>query len=90
MILWKNKKKLSKRIWDVVVENYLVKWYLTEALINYIALLWWNPKTTEEFFTKQELIEKFELKDVHKSPAIFDVERLDFFNSNYFKKSNLI
>ena len=89
LILWKNKKKLSKRTWDVAVENYLAKWYLTEALINYIALLWWNPKTTEEFFTIPELIKRFELKEVHKSWAIFDVERLDFFNSNYLKKSDL-
>jgi len=54
-------------------------------LINYIALLGWNPKTTEEFFTMDELIERFDLKQVHKSGAVFDTERLNFFNSHYLK-----
>jgi len=89
LLLGSDKKKLSKRTWDVAVEQYLEKWYLTEAIINYIALLGWNPKTTDEFFTLSELIEKFDLKQVHKSGAVFDVERLDFFNSNYLKKSDI-
>jgi len=89
LLLWTNKKKLSKRTWDVSVESYLEKWYLKEAIINYIALLWWNPKTTEEFFTIEELIEKFELKQVHKSGAIFDIERLNFFSSHYIKDLNI-
>jgi len=84
-LVWANKKKLSKRTWDVAVENYLEKWYLTEALINFLALLGWNPKTTEEFFTMNELIERFDLSKVQKSWAFFDVERLDFFNSHYLK-----
>ena len=89
LILWKDKKKLSKRTWDVAVELYLAKWYLTEALINYIALLWWNPKTTEEFFTMWELIKKFDLNNVHKSWAIFDIDRLNFFNSYYLKNASI-
>ena len=89
LLLWNDKKKLSKRTWDVAVENYLEKWYLTEALINYIALLWWNPKTTEEFFTMNELIERFDLNNVHKSGAIFDIDRLNFFNAHYLKNLDL-
>lgn len=85
LLLWNDKKKLSKRTWDVAVENYIEKWYLVEAIINYIALLWWNPKTTEEFFTMNELIERFDLNNVHKAWAIFDINRLDFFNSHYLK-----
>lgn len=85
LLLWNDKKKLSKRTWDVAVENYIEKWYLIEAIINYIALLWWNPKTTEEFFTMDELIERFDLNSVHKAWAIFDINRLDFFNSHYLK-----
>lgn len=85
LLLWNDKKKLSKRTWDVSVESYLEKWYLTVALINYISLLWWNPKTTEEFFTMSELIDRFDLNNVHKAWAIFDVERLNFFNSHYLK-----
>ena len=85
LLLWTDKKKLSKRTWDVAVEKYLESWYLTESLINYIALLGWNPKTTEEFFSMSELIEKFDLNQVHKSGAVFDVERLKFFNAHYLK-----
>ncbi len=89
LLLWSDKKKLSKRTWDVAVEKYIEKGYLSEAIINYIALLGWNPKTTEEFFTMNELIERFDLNHVHKSWAVFDVERLDFFNSHYLKTSDL-
>ncbi len=89
LLLWTDKKKLSKRTGDVAVEQYLEKWYLSESLINYIALLWWNPKTTEEFFTLSELIDRFKLEDVHKAWAIFDVDRLDFFNSRYIKEMDL-
>ena len=85
LLLGNDKKKLSKRTWDVAVENYIEKWYLTESIINYIALLGWNPKTTEEFFTIEELIERFDLNHVHKAGAVFDVDRLDFFNSHYLK-----
>jgi len=84
-LVWADRKKLSKRTWDVAVERYLEKGYLVEALINFIALLGWNPKTTEEFFSMDELIEKFELSNVQKAWAFFDVERLDFFNSHYLK-----
>ena len=84
-LVWEDRKKLSKRTWDVAVERYLEKWYLVEALINFLALLGWNPKTTEEFFTMDELIERFELWNVQKAWAFFDIERLDFFNSHYLK-----
>ncbi len=84
-LVWKNRKKLSKRDGDVSVEIFLEKGYLVEALMNYIALLGWNPKTTEEFFSMEELIQKFDLTQVHKAGAFFDIERLDFFNSHYLK-----
>ncbi len=88
-LVWADRKKLSKRTWDVAVEKYLEKWYLVEALINYLALLWWNPKTTEEFFSMSELIEKFDLSQVQKAWAVFDTERLDFFNSHYLRSGDL-
>lgn len=88
-LVWADRKKLSKRTWDVAVEIYLEKWYLVESLINFLALLGWNPKTTDEFFSMNELIEKFELKNVQKAWAFFDVERLDFFNSHYLKTMDL-
>jgi nondiscriminating glutamyl-tRNA synthetase len=84
-LVWADRKKLSKRTWDVAVERYLEKGYLVEALINFLALLGWNPKTTEEFFSMDELIEKFEISNVQKAGAFFDVERLNFFNTHYLK-----
>ena len=89
LLVWADKKKLSKRTWDVTVEEYLKKWYLVEALINFLALLWWNPKTTEEFFTMSELIERFDIKNVQKTWAFFDSKRLDFFNAHYLKNMDL-
>ncbi|ATU05038.1 glutamate--tRNA ligase [Candidatus Gracilibacteria bacterium HOT-871] len=80
-----DRKKLSKRTGDVAVEKYLEKGYLTESLMNFLALLGWNPKTTEEFFTMDELIKRFELKNIQRAGAYFDIERLDFFNSHYLK-----
>lgn len=88
-LVWKDGKKLSKRTGDVAVEIYLEKWYLVEALINYLALLWWNPKTTQEIFSMEELIERFELWNVQKAGAFFDVERLDFFNSRYLRDGDI-
>lgn len=83
LLLWMDKKKLSKRTWDVSCESYLEKWYIIEAIINYIALLGWNPKSTEEFFTMNELIERFDLEAVHKAWAVFDIEKLEWFSAKY-------
>lgn len=84
-LVWADRKKLSKRTWDVAVERYVEKGYLVEALMNFLALLGWNPKTTEEFFSMDELVERFELANVQKAGAFFDIERLDFFNAHYLK-----
>jgi nondiscriminating glutamyl-tRNA synthetase len=51
--------------------------------LNYISLLGWNPKTTEEIFSLSQLIDRFKLEDVHRAGAVFDVERLDWFNAKY-------
>lgn len=82
-LIGNDRKKLSKRTGDVSVEVFLEKWYLPEALLNYISLLGWNPKTTDEIFSLSELIEKFKIEDVHKAGAVFDTERLDWFNGQY-------
>ncbi len=81
-------KKLSKRTGDVSVESFLEKWFLTEAILNYIALLGWNPKTTEEYFTISELIERFKLSDVHRAWAVFEEDRMEWFNAHYIKNYN--
>lgn len=88
LILNEDKTKLSKRKNKVSVQDFLDEWYLKEALLNFITLIWWSPKTEEEFFTMDELIERFSLDWINKSGAIFDLKKLDFINSNYIKKLN--
>lgn len=88
LLLNKDKSKLSKRQNDVAVEDYIQRGYLKEAILNFIALLGWNPGEgeTEEFFSLEELVERFSLEKVHKAGAVFDLERLDWFNAHYIKK----
>ncbi len=88
LILNADKSKLSKRQNDVSVESYLQKGYLKEALLNYMALLGWHPgKGVEtEIFSLDELIEFFSLEGVHKGGAIFDLEKLNWFNWQWQKR----
>ncbi|MDD2766429.1 MAG: glutamate--tRNA ligase [Candidatus Moranbacteria bacterium] len=91
LLLNPDKSKLSKRQGDVAVEDYLKKGYLKETLINFIALLGWNPGagSTQEIFTLDELVEKFDLTQVHKAGAVFDLKKLDWMNTEYIKKLSL-
>jgi glutamyl-tRNA synthetase len=91
LLLNADKSKLSKRQGDVAVEDYLQKGYLKEALINFVALLGWNPGAgeTQEIFTLTELIEKFSLTHIHKGGAVFDVKKLDWINAQWIKKISL-
>jgi nondiscriminating glutamyl-tRNA synthetase len=91
LILNPDKSKLSKRQGDVAVEDYLKKGYLTEALINFVALLGWNPGegSTQELFSMDELIEKFDFEHVHKAGAVFDLKKLDWINAQYIKQLSL-
>ncbi|MEK7652128.1 MAG: glutamate--tRNA ligase [Patescibacteria group bacterium] len=86
LLLNKDRSKLSKRQGDVAVEDYLSKGYLKAALINFIALLGWNPKTDQEIFTIEELIEQFDLAKVNKSGSIFDIDKLNWLNNLYIRK----
>lgn len=81
-----NGKKLSKRDGDVGVRDFIKKGYLPEALINYIALLGWNPKTTQEFFSMQELIKEFDIEKINRAGAKLDYGRLDWISSYYIKR----
>lgn len=83
-----DRTKLSKRQGDVAVEDYIKKGYLKEAIINFVALLGWNPGKgeTQEIFSLEELVEKFDLEKVHKAPAVFDIKKLDWINAQYIKK----
>lgn len=88
LLLNPDRSKLSKRQGDVAVEDYLAKGYLPEALLNFVALLGWNPGEgkTQEVFSLDELIEVFDLAHVHKGGAVFDVKKLDWLNAQYIKK----
>lgn len=83
VIIGKDKKKLSKREGSVSVEEFKNQGYLPEAILNFIALLGWNPGTKQEFFTLAELQKEFDLAKVNKSPAMFDIEKLNHFNAHY-------
>ena len=78
-------RKLSKRYGDANFDDFISKGYVAEAIINYIALLGWCPKDNSEKMTMQEMIEKFSLDGVSKSPAIFDDVKLRWLNGEYLK-----
>lgn len=78
-------KKLSKRDGDASYEDFVSKGYLPEALLNYIALLGWNPGTQREKFSLDELVHTFKLDGISKSPAIFDENKLLWLNGEYIK-----
>ena len=78
--------KLSKRHGAASFGQLLDEGYLAEAVTNYVALLGWSPKdTNQEIFTMEELIGAFSLDGISKSPAIFDYKKLDWMNGEYFK-----
>ncbi len=78
--------KLSKRHGDAYYSDFVEKGYLTEALINYLSLVGWNPGDDREFFTMDELVDAFSIERLSKSPGIFDVEKLTWFNAEYIRK----
>lgn len=81
--------KLSKRQGDVAVEDYRDKGYLNEALINFCALIGWHPKDDKEIFSLSELEKEFKLEDMGTSPAVFDIEKLDYLNGYYIRQKPL-
>ena len=85
IILGKDKKKLSKRSGAVSLEHYRQEGYLPEALINFLALLGWNPGTTQEFFLKKDLIQSFSVENFNRSSAIFDENKLLWLNEQHIK-----
>jgi len=81
--------KMSKRNGDPSYEDLIREGYLTEAVLNYVALLGWSPKgelAEREFFTLSELAEVFDIAGISKSPAVFDLEKLRWMNAEYMKK----
>lgn len=89
LLLNPDRSKLSKRQGDVAVEDYLANGYLPEALINFVALLGWNPSDEKEIYGLQELVDAFELKDVNSAGAVFNREKLDWLNGKYLRSMPL-
>ena len=80
--------KMSKRHGDPSYEDLLSMGFLSEAVVNYVTLLGWSPKGADserEFFTLDELAGTFDIGGISKSPAIFDIEKLKYFNANYLR-----
>lgn len=86
LILGKDRSKMSKRHGSVSVVAYQKQGYLPEALVNFLALMGWAPEGEEEIFTMEQLVEKFSLDRVSKSPAVFDVEKLKWINGYYIRQ----
>lgn len=86
LLLNADRTKLSKRQNDVAAEDYLKKGYLPEALINFLALLGWNPGTEQEIFSLAELVEAFSIERVQKSGAVFDLEKLAWVQGQWMRK----
>lgn len=88
-VLNKERKKLSKRHGDVSVGDFKKKGYLSEGLVNYLALVGWTPEDNEEILSMEELIEKFTFERVSKTGGIFDRNKLDWTNGHHIRNYDL-
>lgn len=86
LILASDRSKLSKRHGAVSALEYKELGYLPEALINYLALLGWNPGTDEEIFTLEELVNKFDITKIQKGGAVFDIQKLNWVNRQHIMR----
>ena len=77
--------KMSKRHGDPSYEDLIAQGYVTPAVVNYVALLGWSPGGEQEIFSLDQLRAAFDLKGISKSPAIFDIEKLRYFNAEYLR-----
>jgi len=85
LVLGSDKLKLSKRRDALPLTEYKNRGFLPEAILNGVAFVGWNPGTDKEIFTREELVEAFDLARVQKSPAIFNEEKLEWFNKEHIK-----
>lgn len=85
LITDENHKKLSKRSGHSSYEDLVEQGFLSEAIVNYIALLGWSPEDNQEIFSLDELIENFDYHKVNKSPSVFDIQKLKWMNGEYIK-----
>ncbi len=86
MILGKDGSKLSKRHGATTISQFREDGYLAEALVNYLSILSWAPAEGQEIFSPGDILDKFKISDISKSPAIFDVDKLNWINGIYIRK----
>ena len=89
LILAPDRSKLSKRHGAVSVSDFRKMGYLPEAILNFIALLGWNPGTEREIFSLPSLIKEFSLERIQKSGAVFNIKKLDFLNGFYIRQKSI-
>ena len=85
LITDENHKKLSKRCGHSSYEDLLDQGFVSEAIVNYVALLGWCPQDNREIFSLPELVEAFDYHHMSKSPAVFDINKLKWMNGEYLK-----
>ena len=85
LITDENHQKLSKRCGHSSYEDLIEQGFLSEAVVNFVALLGWSPEDNTEIFTLDELVDKFDYHHLSKSPAVFDYTKLKWMNGEYFK-----
>jgi len=86
MILGEDGTKLSKRHGATTISQFRNKGYLAEAVANYLSILSWSPGDGEEIFNIRDILGKFKIQDISKSPAIFDLNKLNWINGIYIRK----
>ncbi len=86
LILAPDRSKLSKRKGALAITEYRDRGYLPETMINYLALLGWNPGTDQEILSKEDLLKLFSIEKIQKGGAIFNEEKLKWLNKEYLKK----
>lgn len=89
LILGEDKQKLSKRHGATSCNQFRLDGFLPDAMINYLALLGWNDGTDNEIFSREELIDAFDVNRVVKSPSIFDMSKLKWINSQHMKRMSV-
>jgi len=86
LILNADRSKMSKRKTQTAVDAYIKEGFIQEALVNYLALLGWSTGTEEEVLSLDELVERFDIGQVHKGGAVFDRERLEWLNGQWIRR----
>jgi glutamyl-tRNA synthetase len=86
LILNSDRSKMSKRAGDTALIDFLSKGYLSEAIINFLALLSWHPKDEQEIFSISDLIKEFDISKIQKGGAVFDYQKLNWLNHKYISE----